>query len=189
MIEYPNTFPYPNEIINGWNAGLKGSELKVLNVVVRQTLGWMADPETGMRKEEDWISYKQLKEKTGLSTQPLSAAIDSLVKYKLIQVRNKKGELLDTPYKRQLEGKRRGSFIYRLNLTILKTKTHCFENQNSTVLKSKNYKINTLQNKLLQNEFSKENSTKERTGDLPEKEWLKSKGSQKETGSKSEHPS
>jgi len=154
MLEYPNTFPFPNEIINGWNARLKGSELKLLLVVVRQTLGWVIDQETGMRKEEDWITYNQLREKTGLSTQPLSSAIDSLVGYELIQVRSLDGRLLDTPYKRQLEGRRRGSFIYRLNLTVLKTSSHYFENKSSTVLKTKNNKINSIQNKTLQNIYT-----------------------------------
>ena len=150
MIEYPNTFPFPNEIINGWNTKLKGSELKVLLLIVRKTLGWIVDPETGMRKEEDYISYKQLRELTGLSTQPLSDAIDSLVKYKLIQVRNKKGKLLSSKEERRQAGRRKDVFIYRLNLTTLKTKTHCFENQSNTTLKIKDNKINSLQNKLLQ---------------------------------------
>lgn len=142
-MDYPNTFPFPNEIVNGWNTRLKGSELKLLLVIVRQTLGWILDPKTGMRKEEDWISYKQLREKTGLATESLSKAIDSLVKYGLIQVRGQSGELLNTSYKRMLEGKRRGSFIYRLNLTVLKTETHCFENRSSTVSKIESNKINS----------------------------------------------
>lgn len=146
MIEYPNTFPFPNEIINGWNKKLKGSELKVLLVVVRQTLGWILDPATGMRKEEDWIAYQQFKEKTGLATRSLSVAIDSLVKYKLIEIRDRNGNLLNTPYKRMLEGKKRGSFFYRLNLTVLKSKTDCVKKENSTVLKRKSNKINSLQN-------------------------------------------
>lgn len=33
MLDYPNTFPFPNEIINGWNNRLKGSELKVLLLI------------------------------------------------------------------------------------------------------------------------------------------------------------
>ena len=150
MLAYPNTFPFPNEIINGWNARLKASELKVLLVVTRQTLGWVLDSETGMRKEEDWITYKQFKQKTGLSTRSLSTAIDALVRYKLIQVRNKDGSLLDTPYKRELEGKRRGSFFYRLNLTVLKSKADCVKNFHSTVLKINSYKRNSIQKKLLQ---------------------------------------
>jgi integrase len=50
--QLPNTTPVPNEIINGWMQKLKGSELKVLLLVVRKTLGWIADPQTGMRESE-----------------------------------------------------------------------------------------------------------------------------------------
>lgn len=147
MIDYPNTFPFPNEIINGWNARLKGSELKVLLVVVRKTLGWLADPETGMRKEEDWINYSQLLELTGLTTTPVSDAIDSLVKYNLIQVRNKQGKLLNTKEERRWAGRRKDKFIYRLNLTTLKSKVHYSKKSSSTTLKSRNNKINILQKK------------------------------------------
>ena len=136
--QVPNTTPVPNEIINGWAMKLKGSELKVLLLVVRKTLGWVVNSKTGMRKEEDWISYSQLKKTTGLSSQPLSAAIDALCgKYKLIEIRDKNGNQLNTAKKRMVAGRRRLSFFYRLNLNTLTKTSHYFENQNSTALKSK----------------------------------------------------
>jgi len=67
MLNIPNSTQIPNEIINGWLPQLTESELKVLIIVARQTLGWIENKETGMRKEEDWMTQKQLMKKTGLS--------------------------------------------------------------------------------------------------------------------------
>lgn len=132
MINLPNTTPVPNEIINGWVKKLKGSELKVLIIVTRKTLGWIVDPETGMRKEEDWISYSQLGEATGLASEALSKAIDNLCgKYELIQIRDENGNPMDTKDKRRLAGKRRLKLFYRLNLATLKETSHYFEKQSS----------------------------------------------------------
>ncbi len=172
--QVPNTTPVPNEIINGWAMKLKGSELKVLLLVVRKTLGWIADPKTGMRKEEDWISYSQLKRLTGLSSQPLSSAIDSLCsKYRLIEIRDKDGNALDTAKKRMVAGRRRLSFFYRLNLKTLSQTSHYFENQNSSVLKSKT--VTVLKSKSYKNNYiTKTTSTKEYSSlkDLTENDLL-----------------
>lgn len=146
----PNTTPLPNEIIEEWLSSLKGSELKVLLVIVRQTLGWVIDTKTGMRKEEDWISYSQMMDKTGLGTEATSSAVDNLVKYKLIQVRDEDGNELATKEDRQAVGKKRGKLFYRLNITTSKNMTHYFEKQSSTTSKTEDNKNNSLQNKLLQ---------------------------------------
>ena len=134
--QLPNTTPVPNDIINGWMHRLKGSELKVLLTVVRKTLGWVVDTKTGMRKKEDWLSYSQLKKITGLGSEALSSAIDNLCQiHKLIQIRDKDGNTLNTRKKRQVAGRRRLSFFYRVNLTTLKNTSIYFENRNSTTSK------------------------------------------------------
>lgn len=179
--QLPNTTPVPNEIINGWARKLKGSELKVLLLVTRKTLGFVIDFETGLRKEEDWLSYKQLQEFTGLSRDALPKAIDALVEYKLIEVRDKNGNKLDTPEKRMLAGKKRLSFYYRLNLNTLQKTSHYFnkptvqkndtvgnneatvqksttvmpENLDSTVQKSWSNKNKRIQKQTLQNHYEK----------------------------------
>lgn len=51
----PNTTQVPNVILDEWMPKLKDIELRVLLVVVRQTLGWLENAETGTRKEKDWI--------------------------------------------------------------------------------------------------------------------------------------
>lgn len=159
-ISLPNTTPVPNEIINGWVKKLKGSELKVLIIVVRKTLGWILDPETGMRKEEDWITSAQLKEETGLAGERLSMAINDLSgKHKLIQIRDKDGNLLDTAEKRRLAGRQGLKLYYRLNLVTLKETSTYFgkrtrpssENELDPSSENEYNKINYSVNQLLQN--------------------------------------
>ncbi len=158
--ELPNTTPVPNEIINGWMQKLKGSELKVLLLVVRKTLGWIIDPQTGMRKEEDWLSYKQLNHYTGLHSEALSSAIDALVKYELIQVRNEKGEELDSKEKRRAFGRRRLSLFYRLNLNTLKQTSHYFADTTSKIEQVKSEPTTSICRPAL---LRKSNSTKSNT--------------------------
>lgn len=161
--QLPNTTPVPNEIINGWAMKLKGSELKVLLLVVRKTLGWILDPKTGLRKEEDWISYSQLKNMTGLSSRPLSNAIDTLCsKYTLIEIRDKDGNKLDTIEKRKIAGRKRLSFFYRLNFGTLSKTSHYFTNESSATLQSKT--ATTLQSKDYKIKYiTKSNITKDNT--------------------------
>ena len=110
----PNTTPTPNIIFNGLMRKMNDTEFRIVMLVVRATLGWEADKETGMRKVEDWISSRQLKEKTGRHSGALSSAIDKCISEGWIEARDKNGELLDT------KGKRKGKNIYfRLGKSIL----------------------------------------------------------------------
>lgn len=102
----PNTTQTPNIIFNGLMKEMTDTELRVVLVVIRATYGWIADRETGMRKEEDWISHYQLKEKTGRQSGALSNAIDSCIQKGWIEARDSKGNLLNT------KGKRKGKNIY-----------------------------------------------------------------------------
>ena len=62
-----NTTPVPNVILDSYLKQLNSTELKVLLVVIRQTLGWADRRGMFGRKETDWISGSQLKQKTGSS--------------------------------------------------------------------------------------------------------------------------
>lgn len=114
----PNTTPLPNRIINGWLPKLSGSQLKVLLIVVRQTLGWLEDQNTGRRKEKDWITSRQLCKKTGLSPQSVTDAIAFLVKNSLIEVLDEEGNKLETRKERQRVGRTHKKLFYRLATSL-----------------------------------------------------------------------
>jgi hypothetical protein len=46
---------------------LTDTELRVLLVVIRQTLGWAAGGQAGNRKERDWISLRQFERSSSLA--------------------------------------------------------------------------------------------------------------------------
>lgn len=106
----PSTTPVPNVFFDVHLKELKQAELKVLLVVIRQTLGW-AD-RRGMlgRKEIDWISGSQLQQKTGNSKRSITAATDTLVRKNLIEILDVNGNILDNAEKRQGKTK----LFYRL---------------------------------------------------------------------------
>ncbi|MBW2969112.1 replication protein [Candidatus Woesearchaeota archaeon] len=111
----PNTTQVPNSLFNGEMKKMKDTELRIVLIVTRKTLGWIENPETGMRKEEDWISHNQLKKLTGRTSRSLSTAIDNCIKEKWIEARDKNGNVLDTKDKRA--GKK---IFYRLGKIFLK---------------------------------------------------------------------
>ena len=80
------TTPVPNILFDVFLKNLKGAELKVLLVVIRQTLGWRDPLDSQRRKQKDWISGSQLRLRTGCSRKAISSAIESLVKQELIEV-------------------------------------------------------------------------------------------------------
>ncbi len=95
------TTPVPNVLFDIFLKELKSAELKVLLVIIRQTLGWSDTRSARGRKEMDWISSSQLQTKTGSSRRAISSAIEVLVLKELIVVLDKYGNLLDDPLKRQ----------------------------------------------------------------------------------------
>ncbi len=110
----PNTTQIPHIIIREWMPRLKDVELRVLLVVTDQTLGWVEDLETGRRKEKDWISHYQLRQKTGRSDRAISVAVRTLIEtHHLVEAYSERGECLDTTFKRRKLGTR---IYYRLNL-------------------------------------------------------------------------
>ncbi len=109
MSYIPNTTPTPNWLYNGEMKKMSDTELRVVLCITRKTLGWEEKHETGMRKQEDWISHTQLIEMSGRSSKAISCAIDNCVKHGWIEVRDKTGKLLLTSNER-----RRNKLFYRL---------------------------------------------------------------------------
>lgn len=96
-----NTTPVPNVVFDTYLKELKLAELKVLLIIIRQTLGWTDKRTRSERKEMDWISNSQLVLKTGNSARAINDAIRVLTDKNLIEVLSQSGDLLDTPDKRK----------------------------------------------------------------------------------------
>lgn len=105
----PNTTPTPNELYNGEMRKMNDTQLRVVLIVTRATLGWVIDKKTGMRKTEDWIAHTQLIRKSGRSSPAISRAINICVNRGWIETRDKDGNLLKTSSER---GRRK--VFYRL---------------------------------------------------------------------------
>lgn len=95
----PNTTPTPNWLYNGEMKKMNETELKVVLLVTRKTLGWF-DPMTTERKIQDYISQSQFEDFTGQSNRAIATAIQVCVEYGWIIARDKEGNLCDTPDKR-----------------------------------------------------------------------------------------
>ena len=89
------TTPVPNKLFDLFLNELQGAELKVLLVIIRQTLGWQDRRSVHGRKTKDWISSSQLILKSGCSRRAISSAIDVLTKKKLIRVFDKSENVLE----------------------------------------------------------------------------------------------
>jgi len=100
-MEKPHTTPVPNVIFDIYMKKLNSTELKVLLVVIRQTLGWADRRGMFGRKEIDWISGSQLIQKTGCSKRAITSAVEVLIRKKLIDVFDDRGNVLSDPMKRQ----------------------------------------------------------------------------------------
>ncbi len=91
----------PNDLLDRVMPTLRDTELRVLLVVVRQTLGWQDGPDPSRRKERDWLTQSQLMRRTGRASEAVSAAVDGLVRAGLIEVQDKWGRPLVTPAERR----------------------------------------------------------------------------------------
>ena len=96
----PNTTPTPNWLYNGEMKKMKETELKVVLLVTRKTLGWF-DPMTEKRKTQDYISQSQFVEFTGQSHTAIAKAIQISVESGWIIARDKTGSLCETSEKRK----------------------------------------------------------------------------------------
>jgi len=95
--------PIPNRLFDEILLTLPDAELRVLLVVLRQTLGFREGSDLGgwRYKQRDWITHSQLMKKTGRSSGAVSKAISALVDASLIIVEDSEGRPLDTPQMRR----------------------------------------------------------------------------------------
>ena len=96
--------PLPCAVIDDLLPTLKDTELRLLVIVLRQTWGWRGPD--GKPKARDWLSHRQLKERTGRASEAVSAAIDALVRRGLVRVQNEQGDdLSEARQRRRLHGR------------------------------------------------------------------------------------
>ncbi len=140
-----NSTPVPNEVFDSYLPLLKPTEVTLLLVVIRQTLGWY-DPYTRKRKKRDWISGTQLREKTGYSRKAISTALESLSKHRLVRVFGAKGFELFSAEERR--GKTRLWYAFNLPLRLPLSETRRVKSMQDM------RKIYAQQKKLLLNKLS-----------------------------------
>lgn len=98
----------PSAILDRWMPKLKDTELRILLLVARQTIGRSG-------KEVDWLAHSQLRKRTGRASEAVSAAVDSLIQKGLLEVVTVTGERLPTPEARRFH---RGILLYRLSSMV-----------------------------------------------------------------------
>lgn len=106
------TTPVPTALLDKVMPKLRDTELRVLLVVVRQTLGWQVGKDPYLRKERDWLTQSQLMRRTGRASGAVARAVDVLVRHDLIDVLNEGGCLLNTPAERR---RCLGKLYYRMH--------------------------------------------------------------------------
>jgi len=117
---YKGTTQVPNEIFDQYLLYLNQSQIKVLLVVIRQTLGWI-DPKTKQRKRKDWISVGFFVRRTGLTRKSITYAIQELIEKELIIALDFYDNELRLPKNRK--GKRRIYYAYAPYFRAIKTKS------------------------------------------------------------------
>src|SRR5574337_283600 len=115
-----NTTPFPNEVFDTWLSKLSGTEYKVLNVIIKQTLGWKDQTTVSERKECDWISLSQFQKKANISKRAVVSAIHTLVTEGAIVVFDERGNELNTPEKRRGKSK----LYFRLSSGLIPISAH-----------------------------------------------------------------
>jgi len=95
----------PNEVMDVYLRELKLGELKVLLVVLRQTLGYQAKPGSPYRKARDWIAISRMQELTGCDRKTIAKAIQRLIALETILVTDRAGNVLGTPNQRKFASK------------------------------------------------------------------------------------
>lgn len=92
--------PVPNAILDEHLGVLSVSELRVILIILRQTVGFI-NKYTKQRKNTDWISHAFFLRKTGLSSKSVSLAIAGLIDKNLIIALDVKGTALTNPKDRK----------------------------------------------------------------------------------------
>ena len=119
-MHYRYSTQLPNEIVDQYLPYLPVSQLKVLLVVIRQTIGWR-DKKTGKPKRKDWISISLFSKKTGLTYKSVSIAIKELIEKELIVALDYHEQELHTSKDRR--GKKRIFYAYAPHFKTLKRRT------------------------------------------------------------------
>ena len=94
----------PREILDRWLPLLKDTELRLLLIVARQTVGRGG-------KQADWLSHSQLKARTGRASEAVSAAVEALIRQELLVATDAQGAPLPGAEDRR---RYRGRVFYRL---------------------------------------------------------------------------
>lgn len=95
--------PIPNAVLDELLPTLRDTELRIVLILLRQTVGrrWR-DSQGRMRcKERDWLSHSQLVRKTGRGSEAVSGAITSLTGRGLVVTEDEAGNTLGTPAQRR----------------------------------------------------------------------------------------
>jgi hypothetical protein len=111
----PQSTPFPNTLIDRIMPTLKDTEWRLICIFARQTYGWH-EPATSTRKERDWLTQRQLMQRTGRASAAVSQAIQALIQRDLIEVVGENGDLLHTPQERQHYA---GRLLFRLSPHLL----------------------------------------------------------------------
>lgn len=136
---------FPNVLVEVFMPKLKDTEWRLLCVIVRQTIGWMATG--GQRKAQDWLSHTQLKRRTGRGSAAVSAAIQGLLDRGLIAIRDADGNSVHAPNERMRHGKRLYFSLSSGLSSLIHTLTD-FENRKAKATKQKHTKENLIDRKV-----------------------------------------
>lgn len=106
---YKYTTRVPNDLFDQNLKYLSLAELKILLIIIRQTIGWK-DARTGKPKTKDWISRSFFQKRSGLSYKSISLGIAGLIQNGLIVTMDRNGYILQTPQERR--GKKKIYYAY-----------------------------------------------------------------------------
>jgi len=109
MKYYRRTTQVPNDIFDLYLSILTESMLKVLLVIIRQTVGYLT--KNARRKPSDWIAIGYFEKRTGLSRKTITQALSKLITMNLvIALDSQKRELLTA---KERQGKKRIYYAYK----------------------------------------------------------------------------
>lgn len=142
--------PVPNILLDEIMPQLTDTQWRLLCVIVRQTLGWQQHG-LAQRKESDWLTHRQLKARTGRSSEAVSHALDALVRCHLVEVWSDQGIMLTTPAERRRTS---GRLLFRLV-------PEAFGSQQAGADQESEKDISENETRVLQTEIRKAKTTKE----------------------------
>lgn len=119
----------PNTLIDTHLTSLSEKELKLLLIIIRQTVGWK--DKNGERKKRDYISHRYFISATGLSSKSVSTGISLLLDKNLISIENESGVELSS------HKQRKGRFRKYYRCLLFDSEKHVkFTTFNPSILRS-----------------------------------------------------